>query len=185
VNQASEKSRVFFALWPEPDVRARLHQETLRLHRRLGGKPTHPDTLHLTLVFIGDVENSLLKDLAATAARIDCPGFELEFDREACWHHNHIAHIGIDQPPTELFELVDQIASHLKVAGISFDVRPYTPHITLVRKADCARFISRAVTTENPALEPIRWLARDFVLVRSSLRSEGARYEQLGRWPLL
>ena len=187
VNRDSGKSRVFFALWPEADVRARLHRETLRLHRLLGGKPTHPDTLHLTLVFIGDVENSRLRDLVGAAGLVQCPGFELSFDKDACWRHNHIAHIGIAQPPLDLFKLVDQLASNLKTAGISFDARPYLPHITLVRKADCARFPVRSVgeKKENPALEPIRWFARDFVLVQSSLRSEGARYEQLGRWPLL
>lgn len=187
VNRPSEKSRVFFALWPGPEARARLHQETRRLHRLLGGKPTHPDTLHLTLVFVGDVEKGRLDDLARAAARVKCPGFEMAFDREACWRHNHIAHVGINQPPDILFELVEQLSSNLKAAEISFDARPYKPHITLIRKADCARLPARTNESpnENPALEPIRWLARDFVLVRSSLRPEGARYEQLGRWPLL
>ncbi len=187
VNQDAGKSRVFFALWPEADVRGWLHGETLHLQRLLGGKPTHPDTLHLTLVFIGDVENSRLQDLVDAAGRVQCPGFELSFDKEACWRHNHIAHIGIAQPPAGLFKLVDQLASNLKTAGISFDARPYLPHITLVRKADCAQFPvqSHGGNKENPAPEPIRWSARDFVLVRSSLRSGGARYEQMGRWPLL
>lgn len=183
VKQATGKSRVFFALWPDPDVRARLHRETQRLHRLLGGKSTHPDTLHLTLVFIGDVENRRLDDLVRAAARVECPCFELALDREACWRHNHIAHIGITQLPAALFELVEQLSSNLKAVEISFDMRPYKPHITLIRKADCARLPS--LSNENPALKPIRWFARDFVLVRSSLRPGGARYEQLGRWPLL
>lgn len=187
VNQTGGKSRVFFALWPGPDVRARLHRETQRLHRLLGGKLTHPDTLHLTLVFVGDVENSRLRELADAAVRVKCPAFAVVFDREACWRHNHIAHLGVARPPEALFELVEQLSSNLKAAEICFDRRPYKPHITLIRKADCARFSSRGDETsnENPALEPIRWSARDFVLVRSSLRPGGARYEQLGHWPLL
>jgi 2-C-methyl-D-erythritol 2,4-cyclodiphosphate synthase len=43
---------------PIRDVRARLHLETQRLHRLLGGRPTHPDSLHLTLVFVGEVDNA-------------------------------------------------------------------------------------------------------------------------------
>jgi 2'-5' RNA ligase len=58
------QSRVFFALWPDPAVRARLHAESLRLSRLLGGKPSQPDSLHLTLVFVGEVENARLADLA-------------------------------------------------------------------------------------------------------------------------
>jgi 2'-5' RNA ligase len=128
-----------------------------------------------------------------------CAGFEMAFDRVACWRHNHIAHLGIARPPEALFALVEQLSSNLEAAGISFDVRPYKPHITLIRKAECARFPASGDASaressnqsagdnpnENPALEPIRWSARDFVLVRSSLRPGGARYEQLGRWPLL
>ncbi len=199
VNQTGGKSRVFFALWPDRDVRARLHLETQRLHRLLGGRPTHPDSLHLTLVFVGDVDNGRLPGLANAGARVKCPPFEMAFDRQACWRHNHIAHLGVARPPEALFELVEQLSYNLGTAGITFDVRPYKPHITLIRKADCARFPSRGDEhsnvsasesvgdnpNENPALQPIRWSARDFVLVRSSLRPGGARYEQLGRWPLL
>lgn len=192
------QSRVFFALWPDPAVRARLHAESLRLSRLLGGKPSKPDSLHLTLVFVGELENARLADLAAVAERVTSPRFELSLDREACWRHNHIAHLGASQPPAALLDLVGRLSVNLKAAGIAFDARPFAPHVTLVRKADCARHLARGkdgneagnevgneAGNENPASGPIRWSARDFVLVRSSLRAEGARYEQLGRWPLL
>jgi RNA 2',3'-cyclic 3'-phosphodiesterase len=187
VSQAPARSRVFFALWPEADVRAKMHRETRRLHRQLGGKPTHPDTLHLTLVFIGEVEDGRLKDLAEAAAAVKCTGFTMAFDRLDCWRHNRIAHVGIAQPPRGLFDLVRQLSSRLNAISIPFDVRPYKPHVTLLRKADCTRlsYPDHGNLNENPALEPICWSARDFVLVKASLRPEGARYEQLGRWPLL
>lgn len=183
VTSAGARARVFFALWPAPEAQARLTRETQRLHRLLGGRPTHPDTLHLTLVFVGDVEAPRLGELAAAAAKVSCPAFDLSFDREACWRHNRIAHVGVSRPPQALLDLVGQLSAGLRNAGLAFDARPYVPHITLIREADCARFPKPA--NENPALEPIPWSARDFVLVKSSLRPEGARYEQLGRWPLL
>lgn len=177
------KSRVFFALWPEPALRARLHAESLRLHRMLGGRPTRPETLHLTLVFVGEVANGRLADVAGAAGAVKCPPFEMLFDQEACWRHNHIAHLGASLPPAALIALVGQLSANLKAAEIVHDARPFSPHITLVRKADCARFAAEG--KENPAREPIRWPARDFVLVKSSLHAEGACYERLGRWPLL
>jgi 2'-5' RNA ligase len=177
------KSRVFFALWPEPVLSTRLHAESMRLHRLVGGRPTRPETLHLTLVFVGEVANSRLEDLGAAAGAVKCPPFEMLFDRETCWRHNHIAHLGASRPPAALFNLVGQLSANLKAAEIAFDVRPFSPHITLVRKADCARFAPEG--KENPAREPVRWSARDFVLVKSSLHAKGACYERLGRWPLL
>lgn len=181
MTETAGQSRVFFALWPTPELRRRLHRETRRLHHLLDGRPTRPDTLHLTLVFIGTVDNRRLPELAAVASRIRCAAFDLRFDQVDCWRHNRIAHLGTARPPMALLDLVAQLSGHLKAAGVVFDERAYTPHITLVRKADC----SRMDRNENPAPEPIDWFARDFVLVRSSLRPDGAHYEQLGRWPLL
>jgi len=171
---------VFFALWPEPDVRKRLHALSGSLHGRLGGRRSHPDTLHLTLIFVGEVENALLAPMREAASRVGVPSFEMVFDRLDCWRHNQIAHVGLAETPAPLRALVDGLGAALGKAGIPFDARPFKAHVTLLRKTDCMKFGG-----QNPAPQPIRWSARDFVLVRSSLRPEGARYERLAGWPLL
>jgi 2'-5' RNA ligase len=175
----AERMRVFFALWPDAAVRDSLDAAAGKLHELRGGRRTHPDTLHLTLVFIGEIALDRLPELLTAAAGIAVPKFDVLLDRSDCWRHNRVAHLGASQSPPALLELVGQLESRLSAAAIPFDRRPYVPHITLLRKADCNPRI------ENPALAPIRWPARDFVLVRSSLRSGGALYEQIGRWPLL
>ena len=184
-----DTSRVFFALWPDDVAREKLHLESRHLQRQLGGKATRPDTLHLTLVFVGDVENGLIDTLKLAASQVEASAFAADFDQVCCWRHNHIAYRAMSRSPDALLELVSSLEKNLAAARIPFDARPYKPHITLVRKADCARLTilenGLGGANENPASEPIRWLARDFVLVKSSLRAEGARYEQLGRWPLL
>jgi 2'-5' RNA ligase len=171
--------RVLFALWPDAAVRASLAAASRNLHERRGGRRTRQDTLHLTLVFIGEIAVDRLPELFAAAEGVAVPKFEVLFDRHDCWWHNHIAHLGASQSPPELLNLVGQLESRLAAADIPFDRRQYVPHITLLRKADCSPQI------ENPALAPISWPARDFVLVSSSSRSGGAHYEQLGCWPLL
>ena len=175
----AESMRVFFALWPDAAVKAELDAAAGKLHELRGGRRTQPDTLHLTLVFIGEIAVNRLPELFEAAEGITVPKFEVLFDQADCWRHNHVAHLAASQTPTALLELVKQLEARLDTAAIPFDRRPYVPHITLLRKADCLPQM------ENPALAPIRWLARDFVLVRSSLRSGGALYEQMGRWPLL
>lgn len=181
VGRGAGKSRVFFALWPDSEVRKRFHALGIKLHARLGGRHTQADTLHLTLVFVGEVDDALLAPTQDAAARVSVPAFEMAFDRLDCWRHNHIAHVGLTQTPPALFDLVEKLSRALKAAGIPFDARPYKAHVTLLRKADCGKFREE---NENPAPEPIRWSARDFVLVKSSLGPGGARYEQLARWPL-
>lgn len=140
-----------------------------------------PDTLHLTLVFIGQVAQERLPGLLEIAADVRVASFVLDFDLEACWRHNRIAHLGASRPPEALFALVRQLEGGLEAGGLAFDRRPYVPHVTLIRNAGCG--VDRS-GKENPAPEPVSWPVRDFVLVRSSLRPEGARYEQIGAWPL-
>lgn len=171
--------RLFFALWPDADLRAALDAEAGRLHKLRGGRRTRADTLHLTLAFLGEVDQSGLPALQEMAAEIRVPRFEAVFDRFDCWRHNRVAHLGARRIPPELQELVRRLETGARQLGLPVEQRPYVPHITLLRHADCAQEMT------NPASPEVRWLARDWVLVSSSLRSGGALYEQMGRWPLL
>ncbi len=179
-------ARVFFALWPDDEVRATLVTASAALRIRHGGRPTRPDSVHLTLVFVGTVEEGRLPELKAMAEALRVEHFDTDYDLVECWRHNHIGCLGASQPPEPLFALVKGLETGLKALGIPFDRRPYKPHVTLLRKADCHKQAdSGEGGKENPALGPIRWPARDFMLVKSSLRPDGALYEELGRWPLL
>lgn len=140
------------------------------------------DSLHLTLVFVGEVSFQQLGELAGMASNVRSVPFEFRLERAACWRHNRIGHLAVDAPPKPMLTLVSQLEQGLDRLDIPFDPRPYRPHVTLIRNADCKNADCK---NGNPALEPISWAARDFVLVRSTLRANGARYEELGRWPLL
>jgi len=180
--KSGDIARVFFALWPDAEAAARLHTIAQQWHGSLGGRVTHADTLHATLVFVGDVETSRLPTLLESAADIQLPGFNVVFDRGGCWRHNHIAYLGMRGTPEALRNLQFTLASRVQEAGFAIEKRDYSPHITLIRKAVCA---NKLLEKENPATEPVAWTVRDFVLVRSSMSANGSRYEQIGRWPLL
>ena len=171
------RARVFFALWPDPGLRRALVRARDALHGNLSGRSMREDSLHLTLVFIGDISESRLSELTALAAALRVEAFDFRLDQAACWRHNRIGHLAASQIPEAMLALVQGLEQGLDRLELPYDQRPYRPHVTLVRNADCKN--------RNPALEPITWEARDFVLVRSTLRADGARYEELGRWPLL
>lgn len=172
-----DQARVFFALWPDAAVRNALDRLAGALHRRRGGRRTRAETLHLTLVFVGNLPRERLPALQAAAAAIRVPAFTLTLDRTDCWPHNRIAHATATQPPTELLDLVVALEQGLDGLGIPCDRRPYKAHVTLLRHADCRR--------SDPPIAPIVWPAREFVLVESELSAEGARYAILGRYPLV
>jgi 2'-5' RNA ligase len=135
------------------------------------------DSLHLTLVFVGNVAETRLTELASLAGSFRGSAFTLTLDLTDCWAHNRIGCLTASQTPQPLLVLVRFLERGVIHLGLPLEQRPFHPHVTLVRNANCKN--------GNPALEPIRWVARDFVLVRSTLRANGARYEELGRWPLL
>lgn len=177
--QLADPQRVFFALWPDAETAARLHTFAREQHQHLNGRVMREDSLHCTLVFIGNIDAGRLPDLQVAAAGIQLPGFRLLFDQAGCWRHNQIAYLGMRQVPEALQLLQSTLVTRLKTAGFKTERREYHPHLTLLRKAECA-----GATKENPATEPVGWAVRDFVLVRSSMSANGSRYEQIGQWPL-
>jgi len=176
--------RVFFALWPNADIAARLHAIAQQQHTQLSGRVSRLDTLHATLVFIGNVAPERLPDLLAAAEVVEAPAFHLALDQAGCWRHNHIAYLGAKQVPTALQRLQLTLAERVRSAGFTIETRAYFPHVTLLRKAACGEMIFADPETENPALKPVIWPVRDFVLVKSSMGANGSRYEPIGRWPL-
>jgi RNA 2',3'-cyclic 3'-phosphodiesterase len=176
--------RVFFALWPDTDAAARLHMIARNWHEVLGGRVMREDSLHATLAFIGDVAPQRLPDLCAVADGIRLPGMRPAFDRGGCWRHNRIAYMGMRETPEALRSLQSELVASLRAADFSLETRPFSPHITLLRKANCLAS-DAAAEKENPATEPVIWSVRDFVLVMSSVGANGSRYEQIGAWPLL
>lgn len=168
--------RLFFALWPPPQAAKALHAAGRALQKTCGGKLTRRETVHLTLVFLGEVDDDKIPLLASLAAPAQVPAFRLRFDRYGWWKHNRIVWAMPTETPTSLAELVQSLEAGLRQEGFAFDQRPYVPHITLLRRAR-----QRPEAVELPAAE---WEVKEFVLVRSLQTDEGSVYEVVGRWPL-
>lgn len=179
-----ETQRVFFALWPDPAVRAGLATLAADVYAACGGRPTRTDTLHQTLVFIGGIPDARIDDLIAAAESLRGEGFKTVFDRVECWPRNRLAAAIPTAPPSALCTLIGALENRLESAGFSYDRRPARPHVTLIRKADCAAYGTTHRTAEPPIFAPIAWAARDFVLVASTLGPAGPDYTILKRFPL-
>lgn len=135
------------------------------------------ETLHLTLAFIGGIEPERLFALREIAGTIRLPPFSLLFDRLQCLPRKKIAWASAGAPPAGLLELAAILETQLKVAGFRTEERPFAAHVTLLRNANCA------AGTPDDSLH-IEWMVRDFVLVESEQKPEGASYRIIGRWPL-
>jgi len=166
--------RLFFALWPDDEVRAQLERWSRELHALCGGRATPTENLHVTLAFLGSVEEARVAEVDRAAGEVTLRTVSLVLDQAGYWKHNRIAWAGASVVPPELEALVSELRGALLKSQIRFDAKSFASHVTLLRDAREPRGM--------PALEPIRWKLDGFALVRSVTLPRGSRYEVLKSW---
>ncbi|HHB13073.1 MAG TPA: RNA 2',3'-cyclic phosphodiesterase, partial [Chromatiales bacterium] len=95
--QASEKGpqrrRLFFALWPPAAVRVRMARVGRRLPRRRG-RPVPMENLHLTLAFVGPVDEETARCLETAAATVQPEPFTLVLDEVGQFRGSRVVWLG-------------------------------------------------------------------------------------------
>jgi 2'-5' RNA ligase len=169
-------ARVFFALWPEVSVRRALHRLATEYQAPCQARVMTADSLHMTLLFLGEVERSRLPQLIQTANKISAPAFEVVLERLSFWLHNRIAYATLRTEAPSLTQLVTTLQQEILAAGFVFESHEFNPHVTLLRRV--------GHVLESQAITPISWWVDSFVLVESVRTEQGSRYHVLQKWPL-
>jgi 2'-5' RNA ligase len=100
-----------------------------------GARWTEVQNLHLTIRFIGEVENGLLPDIDAALAGVSAPTFDLVLDgvgQFGSGSRSRILWAGVERNDA-LFHLNQKVESALVRAGLPAEERRYSPHVTLAR----------------------------------------------------
>ena len=165
--------RLFFALWPQPELREQL----ARLARDVpaDGNPVADHNLHLTLVFLGNITADARNCLSA-AAELRAPRFTLTLDQIGYWLKPRVLWLGVSDIPDALVALVDGLNAALTKCGLTPEQRSYQPHVTLLRKAGRPK--------REFLVQPFEWKAESFCLVESSNEPDGVVYRILDSWNL-
>jgi 2'-5' RNA ligase len=166
--------RLFFALWPDPDLRQALRTRLDRIAALIEGKQQRPDQWHVTLEFLGQVPVERQPSLRAAADRVRRSPVAIEFDRVEHWRKPQVVCLVASHVPMGLATLVTQLRAELVQEGFAVEARPFRPHVTLARKVRSA-----AATRLDP---PFVWRSDGFALVRSVTDPAGSRYEPLHWW---
>lgn len=146
-----------------------------------------PDTMHLTLRFVGDVqETSGQEQLIQELTAIDMPPMSLTVNGLGYFPPNRqpkVIWAGIMDHP-DLMRLQEQVEQACRSAGLEPDNREYIPHVTLGRvnglsKKEVHSFFNRS---KKVRIEDIP--VREFILYESRLHPDGAEHLPYRRFGL-
>lgn len=149
--------RLFIALWPQPDVRAAIATLSQAMAWPAGARPTPQSKLHMTLHFLGDVDDGSVTALRAALA-VRAPVFDLRLDRLQAWAGGLLVLCPSSVPPA-LTQLHADLAQRLSAQGLRVEARPFLPHVTLARRVQAGGEPCRPL--------PVHWPVRGYALVRS------------------
>jgi 2'-5' RNA ligase len=170
--------RLFFALWPDGAVRASLAQLVDTLKQTATAKWVKGENLHITLAFLGEVNEDRLPVVSQVGDSIVGQSFELSLDRIEFWPKKGIICLSPLSAPEALNLLANSLTAGLGRIGFVMENRPFRAHLTLARKA-CRDSVSSQTIDD-----PIRWRVSSFSLIESQISRAGSLYLVRKSWNL-
>jgi 2'-5' RNA ligase len=147
-----------------------------------------PETMHLTLHFLGETQATLVPRLctALDTALAGQPAAELWLDSAGAFpslRRPSVVWAGVGGDTTRLGRAHAALGGALDELGLPRETRPFRPHLTLGRvrrEASPAQLAQLgAAITALPALARAAWQAERVVLFRSQLQPGGPMYTEL------
>lgn len=174
--------RLFVALPADDQIKRRMVQTCDRID--VGEARVRwctADQLHMTLKFIGEVEDGLVKPICEAVQRVadGTPPFELEISGTGCFPPGgavRIVWVGGSEPSRTLHQAVQCLEEELAVLGIAKEKRTFSEHFTVGRvKFDPSRGKLRE-SVLAVGFECCRQNVGELVVYQSTLARTGAQY---------
>ena len=176
--------RLFVAIELPEKVRARL--------ALLGGgipraRWIPSENLHLTVRFIGEVDEGRMEDIDEALQSVEAPGFEMFLEGVGYFGRPRAArsiHVGIARNPA-LCHLHDKIESALVRARFEPERRKFAPHVTLARLDNAPVSRIMAFVAGNNLFRDGPITVDRFALLSSFRGRNGSIYRAEQHYPLL
>lgn len=168
--------RVFFALLPPPEALV-----AIEAWRQLNWPQLEPSVpaanFHVTLSFIGEIEQWQIEVLHSAADKVIASAFDCSLNQIGFWSSGGIFWLGCDETPQSMAELRKNLGSSLGEAGVRVKSREFVPHVTLSRRV--------AELPVPPVVDPDFPVRFDsFFLMESVKDRRGVHYEPMLEWSL-
>lgn len=174
--------RVFFGL----EIPAEIKQRLLQVRTEVAGaKWQSTERMHLTLLFLGNLEEEPLLAVREVARDIALAAFELNIAGLGCFGQPHAPDYlwAAVQPETPVVSLHSALKNQVESLGLQTERRAYRPHLTLAR-FKCDSGSAEQLLDEYREAVFGSFQVDEFVLFETQPSAAGSVYRVLERYPL-
>ncbi len=170
---------MFLALWPDEFTRKRLsltQQKLSRNSRLTSARAVAPENFHITLHFLGAVDEDVYTKLVECLASVNGDAFSLVINRWDYLPKPRILFLGAQDIPDALTDLVKNTKACINEYIEGYQQKQFLAHLTLFRKSRHPKRLDE--------FDSINWKVDRFVLMESITWQEGVEYRVLQEWRL-
>jgi 2'-5' RNA ligase len=150
-----------------------------------GARWLDPENYHVTLRFIGDVDDSIAREVASMLGRVRREAFELRVDvLKSFGGRKPRAIVAALGPAQALMELQAEHERLMQRVGLEPEGRKYTPHVTLARLRDSSSRQVADYLATRAFIQPLPFKVSRFVLFSSRASVGGGPYVVEAAYPL-
>lgn len=184
--------RSFLAFELPPEIREQIGEISMELRKsRLPARWAREENIHLTIVFLGSVDENVVEDLKERVGSVvkGFTGFKARLSGVGVFPNlrkPRVLWTGLEGDIEGLSRLRDELQDALKVFDLREEKRPFRAHLTL------GRFKDRLEDDEE-----LKWILDryhdiaselcsldELVLFKSDLKPGGPVYTKMASWPL-
>lgn len=190
--KCEEPIRAFIAIEVTDEVRRNIASfQSFLKNTQANIKVVNPENIHFTLVFLRDIDASivgLVSDTIAGTVESVAP-----FSFEVCGvgffgrrHSPRVVWAGAKGDLEPLLDIQKRLVVSLRELGLDFEERPYTPHLTLARvrsPKNVDELLSALESRKDERFGQVE--VKRLVLIKSELQPQGPRYtviHELALW---
>lgn len=150
-----------------------------------GARWIEPESYHITLRFIGDVDDETADEIAEILGQVRRKNFELRLDGvQSFGGKKPRAVVAAVAPSPPVMELQAEHERLMQRAGLDPEGRKYTPHVTLARLRDTSSFEVAEYLSARAAFRSPPFTVSRFVLFSARSSVGGGPYVVEAAYPL-
>ena len=172
--------RIFTGFCTNNETKSKINEHIDFLKEKaVSGNFTHFNNIHLTLIFLGEINDKQYKSLVRAVENVEFSPFEVQFDRIGKFEGRRgekgdLYWLGADKSD-ELNFVYKSLRDEIMGENLAFDGKSYKPHITLGRQVvlkNSNEDICKKITPINFKIDKIN-------IIKSEKTPNGVKYVKL------